>query len=131
MKTYNRSYTVNDYDDLFDDMGYPFASTILKTVTKAWIPEPPNVKVFCFHGIGVPTPGSLKYAPGTFPDYMPIIDYVDGDKTVPLRSLKACLLWRGKQKQRIVHKMFKNAKHVKILEDIRLMQAVVKALQTE
>ena len=129
MKTENRSYTVNDYDDLFKDMGYPLASKIFKSVPKAWIPEPPNVKMFCFHGSGLPTIGSLKYPSGYFPDYRPDIDFVNGDETVTIRSLQACLLWRQKQKQPIVYKQFFLAEHNGILGDARLIRSVIRALK--
>lgn len=130
VKTANRSYTVNDYDDLFEDMGYPLAQKILRAVPRAWSDQPPNIKMFCFHGNSVKTPGVLRYPDGNFPDNAPDIDYVGGDGTVTTRSLKACLKWQDKQKQPIVHEEFSDGEHNAILGDARLIRAVVQALRS-
>lgn len=121
---------MNDYDDLFEDMGYPLAQNILRAVPRAWSDQPPNIKMFCFHGNSVKTPGVLRYPDGNFPDNAPDIDYVGGDGTVTTRSLKACLKWQDKQKQPIVHEEFSGGEHNAILGDARLIRAVVQALRS-
>lgn len=128
VKTFNRSYTVNDYDALFHDMGYPIASKVLKTVPKAWTPEPPNVKMYCFHGQSVPTPGTLTYPEGYFPDYSPQITEDDGDGTVNIRSLQACQLWKDKQEKPIAYQAFSHAEHNGILGDARLIRSLIDAI---
>lgn len=128
MKTHNRSYTVQDYDDLFHDMGFPLASKLFAKSPKAWSEQPPSIKMFCFHGNSVTTPGVLSYREGYFPDYTPDITPDDGDGTVNLRSLKACQLWRSKQSQAIVYEQFSYAEHNGILGDARLIRSIIKAL---
>ena len=110
-------------------MGYPLASKVLKTVPRAWLPQPPNIKMFCFHGNGMPTPASLTYPAGYFPDTTPNIDYEDGDGTVPSRSLEGCLRWRNKQHEPIVYELFHRAEHNGILGDARLLRSVIAALK--
>ena len=129
MKTHNTSYTVNDYDKLFKDMGFPLASKLFAKTPKAWSEEPPNMKMFCFHGRGVFTPGTLTYKEGYFPDYPPDISPDDGDGTVNLRSLEACQLWRSKQKQPIVYEEFIDAEHNGILGDARLIRSILRSLK--
>lgn len=130
MVTDKRSYNVFQYDELFKDIGYPVASKVLKTVPKMWYPEPPNVRMFCFHGTLKPTPGNLKYPKGYFPDYDPVPNNVDGDGTVTHRSLRLCEEWVGKQKQEITYQTFTNAEHNGILGDARFLRAFNKALKS-
>ena len=129
MKTQNRSYTINDYDALFQDINFPIASKILKSVPAAWSDQPPGVKMFCFYGNLIQTPEVLYYDSGYFPDYFPLISFGDGDGTVNLRSLGGCKLWQGKQKQEIVSQMFSHGEHNDILGDSRLIHSVIKALE--
>ena len=131
MKTSNRSYTVRQYDDLFKDMGYPLASKIYAKTPQAWSEEPPNIKMFCFHGSGKNTPGVLNYREGYFPDYTPDIVNDDGDGTVNLRSLQACQLWRSKQKQPIIYEVFSDGEHNGVLGDARMIRSIIKALSED
>ena len=109
-------------------MGYPTANKILPNVPKAWSDEPPNVKMYCYHGSQVNTPDVLTYADGYFPDYDPSIDYGDGDGTVNMRSLEACLLWRDKQKQPITYRKFSKGEHNGVLGDARLIRELMNSL---
>lgn len=109
-------------------MGYPLASKVLKTVPKAWSPEPPNVKMYCFHGSGRSTPGTLIYPEGYFPDYTPEITEDDGDGTVNIRSLEGCQRWKAKQERPINYQVFSHAEHNGILGDARLTRALIDAL---
>jgi len=112
-------------------MGYPIASKVYAKTPRAWSNTPPNIKMFCFHGTKVPTPGVLKYAEGYFPNYTPNIRIDDGDGTVNLRSLEACQLWRSKQKQPIVYEELEHAEHNGILGDARLIRFIIKALSED
>ncbi|XP_065676253.1 lysosomal phospholipase A and acyltransferase-like [Hydra vulgaris] len=129
VKTNNQSYSVNDYDELFQDINFPLARTIKKLVPLAWSAEPPGVKMFCFYGNLVETPEMLYYKTGFFPDNLPLIHFGDGDGTVNLRSLEGCKMWKGKQNQQIIHRMFSTAEHNRILGDSRLIHSVIDALE--
>lgn len=122
MKTANRSYTIKDYDDLFQDMGFPLAAKILEPMLPAWDPTPPGVKVYCYHGKNVPTMEHLAYREGYFPDYLPDIRYGDGDGTVNARSLEACRYWMDDPDTDIVYKTFNGATHNGILKNPSLIK---------
>lgn len=129
VKTVNRTYTVDDFNDLFDDMGFPLAKKMYHNVPDPWSDEPPNVKMYCFHGANVTTIGSLTYPKGYFPDDQPDIVGDNGDGTVNIRSLQACLRWQGKQEQEISHQEFSYAEHNGILGDARLYRSFIKVLR--
>jgi len=130
VKTFNKSYTVNDFDDLFDDIGFPLAKKIRNFVPLPWHDEPPNIKMYCFHGREMETPGLLTYRKGYFPDYMPDITFDDGDGTVTARSLQACLNWKDKQQQPIIHQEFKRAEHNGILGDARFLRHFIDVIKS-
>ena len=85
--------------------------------------------MYCFHGTNVTTIGSLTYPKGYFPDDQPEIVGDNGDGTVNIRSLEACLRWQGKQEQEIFHKEFPYAEHNGILGDARLVRSFIKVLR--
>lgn len=94
VKTSKRSYTVNDYEDLFKDIGYPLGIKLRKMVENLLNPlsaHAPKVQLHCLYGTGVHTAASFVYEKGEFPDHQPEIIYGDGDGTVNRRSLEA---WR-------------------------------------
>nr|XP_047127171.1 phospholipase A2 group XV isoform X2 [Hydra vulgaris] len=129
VKTNDRSYTVKDYDTLFEDINYPIAQKILKLVPEVWSNEPPGVKMYCFYGNLVETPEVLYYKSGFAKDNYPNIYYGDGDGTVNLKSLEGCRLWQGKQKQQIIHRMFPMGEHNGILQNPYLIRSVIEALE--
>lgn len=59
----------------------------------------------------------LFYKPGIFLDGTPTLIYGDGDGTVNIRSLEACMHWRGIQKQKIFNKTLNKIDHMTILRD--------------
>lgn len=79
----------------------------------------------CLHGLGLDTPGKLKFGPGQFPDTFPETINDDGDGTVNKRSLIACADWSGQQKQPVMHKVIMNAEHMAILSNPIAIQYIV------
>eukprot|EP00731_Ephydatia_muelleri_P034178 Em0049g25a len=69
--TPKRSYTANDYEALFRDMGYPIGFKMYTgvSVINAGFTAP-NVPVYCFYGTDVQTAESFVYDQG-FPDSQP------------------------------------------------------------
>jgi len=128
VKTENRTYGVNDYDDLFDDIGYPLAKKIRQKTPRSWDEKHPGINTFCFYGSNVKTATMLTYRPGYFPDYYPDIEYGNGDGTVPLRSLKACEEWKTDDTVSFASKVFPGAEHNNILGDARLIRSIMQVL---
>ncbi|KAL5022187.1 hypothetical protein ScPMuIL_001342 [Solemya velum] len=125
----HRNYTVNDYKQFFEDIGFMTGFEMWKdTSPLIYDLDPPNVELHCLHGNGIETPGTLLYTEKTWPDSQPAMIPDQGDGTVNIRSLMACTRWQNNQKGRVVHKVFPNAEHMAILanEDvIKYIQSVV------
>lgn len=130
MKHDNRTYTVKDYKQFFDDIKYPVGYEMWLDVHNLTSPKKaPGVEVHCLHGNKVTTVEALEYPLSNFPDgSRPKIAYGDGDGTVNLISLQACNEWRGKQRQQINYKSFKSVDHMTILSDGRVMEYIGEVL---
>ena len=119
---------------------------------------PPGVSVTCMYGSGVKTEGTYSFfeydeiTPGKVP---PRIDNVDGDGTVPTRSLGVCKEWidtvdphsitqhsdgdesggamvgRDALGNTIEVRVFKEAEHAKILDLPELIQTVLDIVVTQ
>ena len=123
--TPKRTYTTNDYQALFNDMGYPDGFSIYSRVAEinAGFP-PPNVPVYCFYGAGVDTPESFIYGSG-FPDSAPTkVINGDGDGTVNRRSAEVCLKWKDEQRQSVVSGVFPGVDHVKMVKNSGVLKAI-------
>lgn len=132
VRSHNKTYTVKDYKSFFQDINYPIGYEMWLDVHKLTSPhQAPGVEVHCFHGHKVPTPELLNYERGRFPDSKPEVEYGDGDGTVNLNSLKACLNWQDKQMQRIHYKNFTSIDHMTILTDNKVMTHIGEALSKE
>ena len=68
------------------------------------------------------------YTDGMWPDTQPKVIADDGDGTVNIRSLRGCLNWQGKQKQKIYHNPIKGAEHMAILDNKDVIAYLKKAL---
>ena len=122
--TPKRSYTANDYQALFQDMGFPqgFKMYTGISVINAGFTAP-NVPVYCFYGTDVQTAESFVYDQG-FPDSQPTrIVNGNGDGTVNLKSAEVCLKWK-KEQTYFVSKSFSGAAHVAIVQTTAVLQAV-------
>ncbi|XP_061189845.1 phospholipase A2 group XV-like isoform X1 [Saccostrea echinata] len=112
-----RNYTVKDYKQFFTDINFMDGWYMRQdTVNLIRDLTPPGVKVHCLHGINVKTPGTLVYDKSTWYDSQPNVINDNGDGTVNIRSLRACLNWQKQQKQPIFHKEFPNIDHMAILK---------------
>eukprot|EP00731_Ephydatia_muelleri_P005234 Em0002g1410a len=123
--TPKRTYTANDYQALFNDMGYPQAFNIYSGIASinAGFP-PPNVPTYCFYGTEVATPESFVYGSG-FPDSAPSqVIKGDGDGTVNRRSAEVCLKWKTQQQQPFGSSAFPGVDHVKMVKDSNVLRAV-------
>ena len=78
--TPTKSYTTNDYEELFSDAGYLQG---FSEISMEW--PAPNVPTYCFYGLGDQTPMKFVYEKG-FPDTPPTVIYGNGDKTVNQQS---------------------------------------------
>lgn len=114
----SRNYTVNDYQQFFQDIGYEIGYEIHKD-TKDLIYDlnPPNVEIHCLYGYNVSTGDRYIYDNDkTFPDVQPKIIYGNGDGTVNYKSLIAYKTWIGKQSQDIKYEEYNGVEHTDLLK---------------
>ncbi len=128
LSTPNRNYTVNDYEDLFNDVGFPTGYQYRKNTEKlTYDLVPPHVETHCLYGVGLKTPESFYYKKQKdFPDAQPSVIYGDGDGTVNLRSMLAYRRWVGKQQHPIYFKEIPGAEHVQTLKNQAVIDYILK-----
>ena len=129
MTTPKRTYTANDYQALFNDMGYPQGFQIYSGIASINAGfSAPNVPTYCFYGTGVDTPESFVYGSG-FPDSAPSqVINGDGDGVVNLRSSEVCLKWRTEQQQQFGSRGFPGINHVKMVMSGDVLRAIDKVV---
>ena len=95
VQTDDRTYTTSDYEDYFKDIGYPVGNLVRPRVQSLIDPySAPGVEVSCFYSKGVDTPNAFVYK-GSPPNWnKPTTTNVDGDGTVPEKSLEVCGTWK-------------------------------------
>ena len=100
VSTPTQNYTANDYQQLFCDIGYDIGYEMYERVLSINPNFPaPNVKTYCFYGIGVNTTQSLSFA-NEFTGSSPVgeslkITFGNGDGTVNVQSSEICLDWKN------------------------------------
>lgn len=72
--------------------------------------------------------GVLMYDKSSWFDSQPKIIPDNGDGTVNVRSLRACLNWQKQQKQPIYHKEFPGVDHMTLLKDAGVLQYLKQVL---
>ncbi|XP_053487270.1 phosphatidylcholine-sterol acyltransferase [Ictalurus furcatus] len=124
------NYTHQDYrrffsDISFEDGWYMWENT--KNLT-AGLPTP-GVKVYCFYGVGRPTPVTYIYDE-QFPNSDPVdFLYEDGDDTVDSRSMSLCKHWIGKQDQKVYVTEFSGMAHLDIVFNHNVLNAIQEILE--
>ena len=100
VSTPTQNYTANDYQQLFCDVGYDIGYEMYQKVLSINPNFPaPNVKTYCFYGIGVNTTQHLTFA-NEFTGSSPVgesskITFGNGDGTVNVQSSEICLGWKN------------------------------------
>ena len=114
VKTPKRQYTINDFNDFFNDIKYPDGIHLLHNTENLTYPlalRTPNVTVHCLHGSGVPTAESFTFTGDQFPDSQPATTNGDGDGTVNIRSLRGCERWKGRQRGAVTTSQYPSVDH--------------------
>ena len=127
--TPNRNFTVTEYHDFFQAVGYPFGEVMVNMVSNITQSLPlPGVPVYCVHGYNVSTPSQFVYD-DQFPNSQPTILNGNGDGTVNLESLVLCKNWERKQKGKVIVTVVPNVKHFDLVSNddvIKYVQTLVK-----
>ena len=110
IQSQNINITLSNYREFYDLLGQPDGYEMYKDTKDLLKGIPaPQIEFYCWHGIGVPTTEKLIYY--KFPTSTPIVKKGDGDGTVNLRSMKACLKWRTQQSKPVHYRAFKHIDH--------------------
>ena len=124
LTTHNRTYTANDYEAFFTDIGYPRGYQMYQGIVPINENFPaPRVSTYCFYGTDVPTPENYTYGNGLGANETSI-GLGDGDGVVNLLSLQVCLNWRNEQSQPFNVTTFPGIDHAQIITDATVLQAV-------
>lgn len=129
VKNREKRYTVNDFKQFFDDINYNVGYEMWLDVKNLTTPLiAPGIETHCLHGNKVSTMEKLDYEVGDFPDAKPRVTYGDGDGTVNLISLQACVGWSTKQREPLFYRNFSSIDHMTILTDRRVLNYIGEAL---
>ena len=129
-----RNYSVDDYRQLFDELGYPEGRTKLDEIQTSsaymyqLLDRDLGVAIYCFYSGGVPTPERLIYdSMSMFPDSEVRKVMGQGDGTVNLRSLEACGRWKHVQQQHPVNvKYYPDMEHNELLDKPQIVRDILR-----
>jgi len=122
VKTARRTYTVRDYPDFFDDIGFPQGKDMLNNVVNITRLEHPGVKLSCVYSLGIETPIGVDYtSTGSF-ENQPIRKNGDGDGTVTEQSLSYCRRWMTGADDRTM--VFHNLNHADVLKNSQVLDYI-------
>ena len=130
--TPTRSYTANDYQQLFNDAGFTDGYSmyqVIENVNKDF--HSPNVPTHCFYGVDVDTPWSFNYGK-SFPsgaDEDPDVTMGNGDGSVALPSSEVCLRWNNNNGGHSFRsRVFSGVDHRQILADAGVLEEIRAAI---
>lgn len=125
VKTTQRNYTVNDYEDIFKDLGYRNGWEMYQDMIPYQSFAPPGVRTFCLYGTHVQTVESISYNAKDITSSAPIWHYGEGDGTVNAKSLKGCSRWVDQQQQKVDVFEFPHADHFTVLRDAEIIEKII------
>lgn len=124
------NYTNQDYQRFFTDINFEDGWYMWEDTRNltAGLPTP-GVEVYCFYGVGMPTPVTYIYNED-FPNADPIdFLYEDGDDTLDSRTMSMCKRWIGKQEQPVYVTEFKGMTHLDMVFNHNVLTAIQKILE--
>ncbi|XP_077066603.1 phosphatidylcholine-sterol acyltransferase [Siphateles boraxobius] len=124
------NYTNQDYRKFFKDIDFEDGWYMWEDTRNltAGLPTP-GVEVYCFYGVGLPTPVTYVYDE-QFPNADPVdILYDDGDDTVDSRSMSLCKRWIGKQEQAVHVTEFRGMAHLDMVFNPKVLTAIQRILE--
>jgi len=120
----NRTYTANDYEDLFTDIGYPqMYQMYLGIVSINENYTAPRVPIHCMYGVNVSTRESFTYGNG-FGANPTNTTFSDGDGTINLLTSQVCLKWRNEQSEPFSNTTYPGVNHFQMVADTTVLEAV-------
>lgn len=124
------NYTNQDYKRFFEDIHFEDGWYMWEDTRNltAGLP-PPGVEVYCFYGVGLPTPVTYVYDE-EFPNADPVdMLYDDGDDTVDSRSMSLCKRWVGQQDHPVHVKELNGLPHLDMVFSPRVLLMLQRILE--
>lgn len=134
VQTLSRNYTYGEMENFLRDLNQTMGWEMRKDNIKYTLDiRPPGVEVHCIYGKSVPTVERIRYKTSVIPteDDEPEFVYGDGDGSVNIRSLEACLKWRMFQTQPVLFQPFEYVNHMHILRNAKVLDYVENILSSE
>ena len=123
LTTPNRNYTANDYKAIFNAIEYKNGYQMYLGITDINKGYPaPNVPVYCFYGIDVPTPETLVFLSDNINTVPSQVIKGPGDGVVNLRSLEVCLKWEKEQKYSFLSRQFSGVHQSEMVRNATVLQ---------
>ncbi len=132
VSTPSKSYTANDYQELFGKIGYTNGYQFFQRTQHLLVNFPnPNVNIYCFCGTNVPTPSQYIYkkdfSPGVSTIRLtPTVVKGAGDGTVNIESLRVCQKWSG---HGMVYKEFSGISHLNMVKNTAVLDDIAKIVK--
>lgn len=122
-----RNYTANDYQELFNTIGYTNGYQMYLGTDDINVGYPaPNVTVHCVVGINIPTPVGLSYPTGNISNTSSaVIVNGPGDGLVGDLATGVCLRWQNEQQNSFTYQAVPNVDHGALLSDMNVLQVSV------
>lgn len=125
IETTNKNYTLENIDELFEEMENIPAKYMLKdAMAVAKKLAAPQVEVWCLYSSGIETATNIIYDGSIDEDNKSTTIYGNGDGTVNFESLSSCRLWTRQQSQPIHIKEFKGVTHIGMLRSKEVSQFI-------
>ena len=118
------NYTASDYQDIFDDIGYPDGYQMYlgtEDINAGY--RSPNVTVHCVVGTGVPTAVRLAYPTGNISNIsgIQVVNGI-GDGQAEARGTEVCRRWQNMEQYNFTYQAVPNVSHGALLSDLRVLQ---------
>ena len=126
VSTPSKGYRINDYEELFSDIGYTNGYRFFQGVQGINLNYPaPNVPTYCYYGVNVKTPKKYRYSKDFKPGkstigLKPKITFGNGDSTVNIESSRVCHAWSS-MRHPFTFKGYSKVNHVNIVGNSRVL----------
>lgn len=115
VETASRNFTLDNLNDMFKFVNMSDQAAMWRdTMSIAHNLTAPKVELWCLFGTGVQTPTKL-YIEGPYENRKYSLDFGDGDGSVNVESLRACLEFSKQQSQPVHIREFNDTNHIGIL----------------
>lgn len=132
LKTPQRSYTTDDYEDLFRDMGREEMFEKYKDARVAWGNfDHPGTDLHCITGAGYPVSEAVTFAGDEFTaDARSTLAYGNGDGRLHEKSMQSCLNWKDARPDKRFNYEEQHYSHMGLITEKGSVDRIVQIVET-